>query len=218
MPVRVVLVDDHQIVREALNCMLSNDSSIEVVAEASDGKECLSTCRQLLPDVILMDISLPKMDGITATKQITQEMPQTKVIALSVHSSQRYVAQMLRAGASGYLQKNCSLHDMIQGIKSVMAGNTYLCPHVVEALTGEYVRLSRMSKDKRPSELTERERQVVQVLAEGNNTKQAAKVLKISPKTLETHRRNIMRKLKMNNIAELTKYALKEELISLEVY
>ena len=216
MSIKILLADDHIITRQGLRSLLETQSDIEVVAEAQDGRTAVRLARQLSPDIIIMDVSMPDLNGIEATRQIVSDFENIKVIALSMHSDTLYVAEMLKNGASGYLLKDCAFDELIQAIRIVITGKTYLSPAISGVVVDDY--LHRLSKSEVSSAdvLTDREREVLQLMAEGKSTKEIARHLYISTKTVETHRRQIMNKLNLHSVAELTKYAIKKGLTSLE--
>jgi DNA-binding NarL/FixJ family response regulator len=216
MSTRVLLADDHEMVREGLKAVIERE--FDVVGEASTGMETVRLARKLAPHVIVMDIGMPDLNGIEATRQIVRDNTLSKVLALSVHSDQRYVAEMLRAGASGYLLKRSAAEELITAIKTVKSGRSYLSPDVAGGLVENFVRQPGPSSNDADAftELTDREREVLQVLAEGRTTKGIADVLGVSVKTVETHRRNIMQKLKLHSVAELTKYAIRQGITTAE--
>ncbi len=216
MSIKVLLVDDHQIVRDGIRNLLEKEPDIEVVGQAEDGREAMRLMRDLAPEVVIMDIVMPDLNGIEATHQILNEYPDTKIIALSMHSDRRFVAKMLAAGASGYMLKNCAFSELIRAIHIVKDNQAYLSPGIAEIVTKEYVRHLSEANFSNPSVLTEREREVLQLLAEGRSTREVALRLHVSVKTVETHRRQIMRKLNINSLAELIKYAVREGLTSLD--
>jgi DNA-binding NarL/FixJ family response regulator len=213
--IRLLVVDDHHLVRGALVGLLATVPEIEVVAEAATGREALEMVRRHHPQIVLMDIEMPDLNGIEATKQIMELQPRTRVIALSVHSASHYVCQMLDAGASGFLTKSASPEELDQAIKAVSTGNKYLSPEIASSMVGAWVSGNNGAADK-PAQLHPRERQVLQLLAEGNTSKQIAKTLSVSRKTVDAHRQNIMNKLKLHSVAELTKYAVRRGLTTLE--
>ena len=216
MSIRILLADDHGIIRQGLRSLLEKQSDMEVVGEAEDGQKALALVRQLVPDIVIMDITMPSINGVDATRQITAEFPHVKVIALSIHSNKRFVSDMLKAGASGYILKECLFDELIQSIQAVVDGNTYLSPRITGVIVDDYV--ERLSKPRvpQPLALTEREHQVLQMIAEGKSIKEIALSLHLSVKTVELNRRQIMQKLNAHTIADLTKYAIREGLISLE--
>ncbi len=217
MSIRIILVDDHNIIRTGLRSLLEKQPGFEVIAEASDGREAIERTKELVPDIVIMDIGMAGLNGVEATRQITSEMPQVKVLALSMHSDKRYVITMLKAGASGYLLKNCAFKEMTNAINTVKNNQIYLSPTISNVVVEELVNEPSRSSSHPRTELTGREREVLQLLAEGNSTKQIAIQLHVSISTVETHRRQIMEKLGLHSIAELTKYAIKEGITSLEI-
>ena len=217
MSVRILLADDHGIIRQGLRSLLEKESDMEVVAEAEDGREALQLVRQLAPDIIVMDITMPNLNGVDATRQIVGDFPNVKVIALSIHSNRRLVAEMLKAGASGYVLKECLFDELVQAIRSVTAGGIYLSPRITGVVVDDYVEHLSTKPESQLAILTNREREVLQLLAEGKPTKQIALELHVSTKTIEASRRQIMEKLDIHSVAELTKYAVREGLTSLEL-
>ncbi|MCF7958211.1 MAG: response regulator transcription factor [Phycisphaerae bacterium] len=214
MNVRIVLVDDHNIIRDGLKSMLEKQSNIEVVAEANNGRNAVDIVRQTLPNIVVMDVGMPELNGIDATCQILSEFPKIKILALSMHSDKQFVLAMLKSGASGYLLKNCAFNELIQAIETISDNKIYLSPSIANLVLEELV---TEKKDLHPpTNLTSREREVLQLLTEGKTTKQIAMSLHISASTVETHRRQTMEKLDLHNIAELTKYAIREGLTTLE--
>jgi len=211
MSIRIILADDHAIVRHGLSRSFQQEEDLEVIAQAKDGRSTVELAKELSPDVVVMDISMPDLNGIEATRQITKESPQVKVIALSMHSGRKYVTEMFKAGALGYLLKNCDFEELADAVRIVAGGKTYISPSVSDVVVQDYVH-GLAEEDSAFSVLTRREREVLQLLAEGKTTKQVALRLYISPKTVEAHRLNIMNKLNMDSIAELTKYAIQEGL------
>ena len=210
MSIRIILADDHAIVRHGLSRSFQQEEDVEVIAQAKDGRSTVELVRELSPDVVVMDIGMPDLNGIEATRQITRESPQVKVIALSMHSGRKYVTEMFKAGASGYLLKNCDFEELADAVRIVAGGKTYISPSISDVVI-QHVHGSE-ERDSAFSVLTRREREVLQLLAEGKTTKQAALRLYISPKTVEVHRLNLMNELNMDSIAELTKYAIQEGL------
>jgi len=213
---RIVVADDQGMVRQGLKVMIEGQTGIEVVGEAQDGFEAVKLASRLKPDVVIMDISMPRLNGIEATRQILRESPGTRVIALSMYPHKSYVTEMLKAGASAYVLKSYLFDELIKALDAVTAGEHYLSPQITDVLVDDY--LSKLSKAEGdgPGNLTERERQVLQLTAEGLSTKQIAMRLNISPKTADANRREIMNKLGIHSIAELTKYAIREGLTSVE--
>jgi DNA-binding NarL/FixJ family response regulator len=214
--IKILLADDHKITREGLRSLLDKQQDMEVVAEAEDGRMAVRLAAELIPDVVIMDISMSDLNGLQATRQISGRLPNVKIIGLSMHSDSLYVADMLKSGASGYLLKECAFEELALAIRTVVAGKTYLSPSISGAVVSDY--LHRLAKvDLSESDvLTDRELEVLQLIAEGNSTKQIALKLHISVKTVETHRRQIMNKLDIYTIAELTKYAIRRRLTTKE--
>ena len=216
MNARILLVDDHKITRQGLRSLLEKENDMQVVAEAEEGRTAVRLVRELMPDLVIMDVSMPDMNGMEATRQIVAEFPAAKVIALSMHSDTLFATEMLKSGASGYLLKDCAFEELARAIRTVMDGKTYLSPSISSVVVEDY--LHRLSKTdfSNADVLTNREREVLQPLAEGKSTKQIALKLHISVKTVETHRRQIMEKLDIHSVAELTKYAIRKGFTSLE--
>lgn len=212
MSIRIILADDHAIVRTGLARLLQQQQGMEVVGQADNGVSAVALTKQLSPDVVVMDIGMPDLNGIEATRQIVKESPRIKVIGLSMHSSKRYIREMFKAGASGYLLKNCPFEELTEAINVVIAGKTYISPSISTAVIGDYISGAVEDKSSVFAVLTEREREVLQLLAEGKSTKQIAERLHISSKTVEAHRLKVMHKLDIDNIAQLTKYAIQEGL------
>ena len=216
MKVRILLADDHQIMREGLKALLAKHSSVEVIAEAENGIEALAAARREKPDVIVMDIAMPDINGIEATRQLKSEMADIKIIALSMHSDRRFVSEILKAGASAYVLKQAAFEDLEKAIKAVMLNRTFLSADILESVVKDYVSQLSSSEYDAYRQLSDRERQVLQLLAEGNSTKETAFKLHVSVKTIETHRQNVMNKLGIRTLAGLTKFAVREGLTSLE--
>jgi len=216
MTIKVLLADDHKIIREGLRALLEKERGIEVVGEASDGRAIIKMIEKYSPDVVLMDISMPDTNGIEATRKIIEKNPKIKIIALSMHSDRRFVADMLSAGASGYLLKDCAMEELGRAIRTVISDHVYLCPSVAKIVAEGFVQKPGRSGTTIRTILTPRELEVLQLLVEGKATKEIAFHLNVSIKTVETHRKNISEKLDIHTIAELTKYAVREGLTSLE--
>ncbi len=215
MAIRILLADDHKIVRQGLRTLLEKEPDMEVVAEAEEGRMAVRLARKLAPQVVIMDVGMPDLNGIEATRQVLADTPGLKVIALSMHSDRRFVVNMLKAGASGYLLKDSAFEELAAAIRVVMLNKTYLSPGVSDIVIKDYVQGPREDSSVF-SVLTPREREVLQLMAEGKSTKQIADRLHVSIKTIETHRQQIMTKLGIHSVAELTKYAVREGLSSLE--
>ncbi len=213
METRVVLADDHRIVREGIRMLLENRKDIHVVGEASDGEEVLRVVGQELPDVVVMDISMPKLSGIDATRRITESGSRAKILVLSMHESPGYVEEVLRAGASGYLLKDSASEELVQAIDAIRAGDSYLSP----AITQQVVDALAHPAD-RPSSavsvLSERERQVLTLIAEGLSSKEIARDLGVSLKTIESHRANLMDKLEIHKVSGLVRFAIRVGMVT----
>jgi len=213
--ITIILADDHRILREGLRSLLAQQPDVTVVGEASDGASVIALARELHPDLVIMDVVMPGTDGIAATRQIRAECPATRVIALSMHSDRRFVSEMLRAGALGYLVKDSAFEELNQAVRTVMANRPYLSAVITGTLVEDFVRQAS-SMDRPPASplrtLTEREQEVLRLLADGKRVKEVAHLLTISSKTVESHRQNIMDKLEIHSTIELTRYALREGL------
>ncbi len=214
--VKILLADDHKILRSGLRELLEREETLKVIAEAEDGRTAVQLYRELRPDLTLMDISMHDLNGIEATRQIIGHSPEAKIIILSVHSGQQFVADVFRAGASGYLLKDCDFSEVVQAIQAVAAGETYLCPQIATVLRKDYLQRILQSDAEAASILTAREREVLQLMAEGKSTKEIAYAFNLSVKTVDVHRQRIMEKLDIHSVAELTKYAIREGLTPLE--
>lgn len=210
----ILLVDDHEIMRRGLRALLERRSDLVVAGEAATGSAAIKLARQLQPDLIIMDVGLPEMNGIEATRKILAASPQARVLALSMHADRRYVTQMLEAGAKGYLLKDCAVEELDLAIRAVMKDQTYLSPGIANYFVGRSVATSG-AQDDYALALSPRERQVLQLIAEGHSTAAIAGQLHLSVKTIESHRKNIMDKLDLHSVAELTKYAIRAGLTNL---
>lgn len=217
MALKIVLADDHKLMREGLRQLIEQEMGMDVIAEAETGQQALKMAVKHEPDVIVMDIGMPDLNGIEATRQILRDSPRTAVLALSMHSDRRYVTEMLRAGAKGYMVKDSAHAELIHAISTVGRGQTYLSPAVAGAVVESHVRHDTPEDETSAfTILTAREREMLQLLAEGCTTKEIADKVCRSVKTVETHRRNIMEKLDIHSVAELTKYALRQGLTELD--
>ncbi|MBT9496855.1 MAG: response regulator transcription factor [Zoogloea sp.] len=215
MSIRVLLVDDHVMIREALRTLLERTPDIEVVGEASDGGEVEELVLALSPDVVVMDVSLPTISGIEATRELLAHHTKVQVVGLSAFVYKRFVLEMMSAGALGYVAKSAACDELVRAIKNVAQGKTYICPEAAATLVDATRRDDRTPRGpSKDSRLGRREREVLCLLAEGKTAPQIAQVLFIAPTTVNVHRRNIMRKLNLHGVAELTKYAIREGLIS----
>jgi DNA-binding NarL/FixJ family response regulator len=213
--VRIVLADDHTILREGLRALLSADPDFEIIGEASDGREAVRCVEKLGPDLLLMDLSMPRMSGMDAISEIKKRYPETKIIALTVHKTEEYLLSTLQAGVDGYVLKDATHDELVMAIHNVMAGKRYLSPGISEKIIEGYLEgkedsLSVSSWQK----LSQREREVLKLIAEGYKNKEIAEDLCISLKTVEKHRANLMKKLDLHNAAVLTVYAMEKGLVS----
>jgi DNA-binding NarL/FixJ family response regulator len=215
MGIKILLADDHKLMREGLRALIKEQPNMNVVAEAEDGRTAVQLATKFTPDIIIMDISMPGLNGIEATRQIVASSASSKVIALSMHTGRRMILEILHAGAAGYLLKDCAFEEIIHAIRVVASNCTYLSPKITDLVVKDYV--SRIPKEELSmlSILTAREREVLQLLAEGKKTKDIASSLQVSVKTAEFHRQQIMEKLNIHSIAELTKFAIREGLTEL---
>jgi DNA-binding NarL/FixJ family response regulator len=216
MSIRILLGEHCTLMRQGLRALLERQDGVEVVAEAANGREAVRAARELRPHVALISVTMPELNGIEATRQIKTHAPNTKVIALSVHSDGEMVTEMLKAGASGYVLATCDVEELLHAMRTVLAGQTYLCPEVAGLVTEALLDGSGGRKGPDGPGLSPREREVLQLVAEGKNTKQIARALSRSPKTVEMHRRHLMQKLNLTSIPELTKYAIRKGLTSLD--
>jgi len=216
MTYRVFIVDDHKVMLDGLRALLNQQDGIEVIGEALNGRTAVQMVLKMKPDIVIMDVRLPDLNGIEATKQILAENPQIKVIALSMHDNKRFVSEMLRSGVSSYLQKGCDIEELIQAINHVMNGHIYLSPCITSEVVKDYINILSPDETSPFSVLTDREREILQSLAEGKAVKEIAHGLHVSVTTVETHRRRVMKKLNIHTVAELTKYAVREGLTSLD--
>ena len=210
------MVDDHAIIREGLRSLLEKQADMEVLADTDEGRKAVELVREKMPNVVIMDVTMAGLNGIEATRLITTEFPEVKVVALSIHSQRRFIADMLSAGAAGYILKECLFDELVQAIETVAAGGRYLSPRIADVVVEDYVKRLSTTSDSPLSALTGREREVLQLVAEGKTTKQIALELHVSTKTIEANRRQIMEKLKVHSVAELTKYAVREGLTTLD--
>jgi DNA-binding NarL/FixJ family response regulator len=214
--IKVLLVDDHQVIREGLRMLLDANGEFEVVGEADNGRSVITMLQKTSVDVVVMDVSMPELNGIDATNRIRRDYPGIKVLALSMHTDRRFIEGMLKAGAAGYLAKDCAATELISAVKFVTTGDIYLSPKIAGKIVKGYLSDAPIPKSTGISTLSSREREILQLIAEGNDTKNIAFELCLSPKTVETHRRNIMEKLNIHNVAKLTKFAIKEGLTNIE--
>ncbi len=213
--IRVLLVDDHAILREGIKALLEKQDDIEVVAEAADGREAIPKVAQFRPDVVVLDISMPTMDGLESTRQMKRENPDIKVLVLTMHDNEEYFFQLLRAGASGYVTKKSVSRELVSAIEAVYRGESFFCPSMAKFLLSDFLRLDKAVENTGQEELTPREREIVKLIAEGYTNQQIADLLHRSVKTIESHRSNILRKLGIHDSIELVKYAVRKKLIEI---
>lgn len=211
--IRILIADDHQMFREGLANLLAAEPDFEVVGQAGDGRAALAITGELKPDVALLDITMPEMNGIETARQIRRAFPEVRVVALSMHSENRFVTEMFQAGAGGYVLKMCEFDELAEAVRTVAAGGSFVSSRVA----GEVIRrlADQLPASADAGGLSDREREVLQLLAEGKSSKESALLLHVSVKTIDSHRRQVMQKLGLNSVAELTKYAIKSGLTSL---
>lgn len=216
--IRILLVEDHILVRKGIFSLLDAEEDIEIVGEASNGNEALSGAEQLHPDLIIMDISLPELNGIEATRLIKKQFPEIKILVLTMHQNEEYVLQLLQAGASGYVIKQSIPSELLTAIRAVHQGDAYLSPSVSRSLIDEYLRFAPNADQPLDmyAQLTDREREVLQLLAEGFAPREIAEKLVISVKTVSVHRTNLMEKLNLSSMPDLVKFALRRGIITLD--
>lgn len=213
--IRVLVTDDHAIVRDGVCALLALTGDIEAVGEATNGREALEMVRKLAPDVVLMDIAMPLMDGLEATRRIHKEFPQAKVIVLTQYEDREYVLPVIEAGASGFISKTAASSELTSAIRSVYRGDSFLSPSIARLLVEDYREMAKAGKSRDVSEqLTGREREILKLLAEGHSTHEIAQMLVLSPKTVERHKTNLMAKLDIHNRLDLFKYALRKGIIT----
>jgi DNA-binding NarL/FixJ family response regulator len=210
---RIILADDHTLVRAGLRKLLESFAEVSVIGEVEDGLSLLSLAEQLRPDLVLLDISMPCLNGLDATAKLLKALPQTKVIILSMHQNEEYVRQALRQGASGYLLKDAAPIELEQAIAAVLEGGIYLSPSLSKGMLSDYV-LRLQSEESPGDKLTGRQREVLQLIAEGNSTKEIARMLALSPKTVDSHRSQLMKQLDIHEVTGLVRYAVRMGIIS----
>jgi DNA-binding NarL/FixJ family response regulator len=216
MSIRILLADDHGIVRQGLHFLLNKEDDIEVVGEAEDGRKAIELTRKLLPDVVVMDITMPNLNGVDAARQITREFPKVKVIALSMHSDKTFVVSMLKAGASGYVLKECLSDELVEAIRTIAGDGWYISRRITGVVMGDYVNRLLETTESPLETLTDRELQVLQFVVEGKSTKQIALELHVTTKAIEATRRKVMERLDVHSIPELVVKSIQWGLISLE--
>jgi two-component system response regulator NreC len=213
--IHILLVDDHTLFREGIRALLESESRLKVVAEASDGRAAVAAARELKPDIILMDIAMPLLNGLEATAQIVQNMPEAKVIILSMYDYESYIRQALAAGASGFILKDAAAKELIDAIFAVNRGEAVLSPAITRLVIEDYLRWGEIRPVETSNGLTTREREVLQLIAEGYTNKEIAEILTIANKTVQAHRANLMEKLDLHSKGELIKYAIRKKIIEI---
>jgi DNA-binding NarL/FixJ family response regulator len=215
MSTRIFLADDHSIVRDGIRSLLEKQPDLTVIGEADNGRDAVQQITRLRPDVVVMDIAMPKLNGIEAARQLISALPGLRIIILSMHSDKRFVTEVLKTGAVGYLQKSCAFKHLVAAIRAVCDGHVYMSPEITGIVVDSFRRQKLAAAAREPA-LSPKEREVLQLLAEGQSSKEIADCLKVSGKTVDTHRQHIMDKLGLHSIAELTKYAIREGITSVE--
>lgn len=213
---RILIADNHRLFCEGLRTLFATRPGMEIVGEANNGRMAVRLARELSPDIVIMDIGMPELNGVEATRQIRAELPHVKVLAVSMHSDRQYVSGMLAAGASGYVLKDSAFTELAEAIRVVSQDGCFLSPDIVGLVVDDYVHRLAPSPASAAARLSEREREVLQLMAEGHATGEIADRLHISRKTVETHRKNLMLKLELRSVAELTKFAIREGITSLD--
>jgi len=220
LAIRILIADDHKIVCDGLKALLEAQPDMEIVAQADNGREAVKLAQKQKPDMVIMDVAMPDLNGLEAVRQILSNNPRIKVIALSMHADKRYVTGMLSSGASGYILKHCAFEELVHAIRIVLSNQVYLSPTIAGIVVKELAQSkrprARQSISASPQTLTSREREVLQLIAEGHSAREIAQRLHLSVKTVETHRRQMMEKLEIRSIADLTKFAIREGLTTLE--
>ncbi|HUV27094.1 MAG TPA: response regulator transcription factor [Anaerolineales bacterium] len=213
--IRVLLADDHTILREGIRALIEDLGDMEVVGEAEDGQATVKMVAQLLPDVVVMDIAMPLLNGLEATRQIRRDFPQVKVLILTMHENEEYIRQVLAAGALGYVLKDAAARDLLGAIRTVYQGEAVLSPAITRLVIEDYLRWGDIRPEDTTNGLTAREREVLQLIAEGYTSKEIAGILSLSVKTVQSHRTNLMNKLDLHDRGELIKYAIQKKIIDI---
>lgn len=211
----ILLADDHRILREGIRSLLEDEPDMEVVGEAEDGRQAVQMTRDLEPDVVLMDVAMPLLNGVEATKQIREAGGESQVLVLTMHENEEYVRRLLAAGAGGYVLKDAAARELVTAIRAVHRGEAVLSPPVTRLVLEDYLRWADLRRDPDLNCLTRREREVLQLIAEGHSNKEIAEILTVSLKTVESHRYNLMRKLDLHDRGELIKYAIQKKIIEI---
>jgi DNA-binding NarL/FixJ family response regulator len=213
--IRVLLADDHRILRDGIRALFDDQSDIEVVGEAEDGLKTVKMVAQLRPDVVVMDIAMPLLNGLEATRQIQRDHPRVKVLILTMHENEEYIRQVLAAGALGYVLKDAAARDLLGAIRAVYQGEAVLSPAITRLVIEDYLRWGDIRAEDTSDGLTPREREVLQLIAEGYTNKEMAEILSLSVKTIQSHRTNLMSKLDLHDRGELIKYAIQKKIIDI---
>ena len=216
-PIKIFLADDHTIVRQGLAKLLEAEPNIKVVGEAQDGREAVDKVQKLNPDIVIMDIAMPMLNGIEATRQIKKILPKIKIIILSMHSHDRYISELINLGASGYLLKDSTGGEIVKAVSAAMKGDVYLSPSISRRVVEDYLSLKKTSsREDLYAKLSNREREVFQMIAEGHSTRKISDILCVSPSTVKTHRDNIMEKLQLDNISQLIQFAIRLGIVDVQ--
>jgi len=215
MKIRILLADDHTILRDGIRSLIEDEPDLEVVGEAEDGITVVKLADSLKPDVILMDLAMPLLNGLEATRQIRKNQPGAKILILTMHENEEYIRQVLAAGAMGYILKDAAARELLGAIRSVHKGEVVLSPAITRLIVTDYLRWGDLSAQEASDGLTDRERQILQLIAEGYTNKQIADILSISIKTVQAHRLNLMKKLDLHDRGELIKYAIQKKIIDI---
>lgn len=214
-PICILLADDHRILREGIRALIEDQEDMQVVGEAEDGQATLKMVSQLNPDVVVMDIAMPLLNGLEATRQIRRDFPQVKVLILTMHENEEYIRQVLAAGALGYVLKDAAARDLLGAIRTVYQGEAVLSPAITRLVIEDYLRWGDIRPEDTTNGLTAREREVLQLIAEGYTNKEIAEILSLSVKTIQSHRTNLMNKLDLHDRGELIKYAIQKKIIDI---
>jgi two-component system response regulator NreC len=215
MKIRILLADDHTILREGIRSLIESEPDMSVIGEANDGHTAVKLASQLKPDIILMDLAMPLLNGLEATRQIKKQNPQAKILILTMHENEEYIRQVLVAGAMGYILKDAAARELLGAIRSVYKGEVVLSPAITRLVVSDYLRWGDISPTEPSDGLTDREREILQLIAEGYTNKQIAQILSISIKTVQAHRLNLMKKLDLHDRGELIKYAIQKKIIDI---